>query len=68
MGAAVSRAVEDDENFNRNDGPVVNIASAKTEVPAWKRPPQIQLSMGNLSLSDEVLADRSGGQAEERNQ
>ena len=30
----------------------------KTAKPAWKKPPQTRFSLGNLSLSDEVLSDR----------
>ena len=29
-----------------------------TATPAWKKPPQVRLSLGSLSLSDEILADR----------
>ena len=32
--------------------------ASEVEIPAWKTPPQFQLSLGNLSLSDEILADR----------
>ena len=42
----------------RNGRPVADIVPVKTETPAWKMPPQIRLSLGSLSLSDEILADR----------
>lgn len=29
-------------------------------IPAWKKPPAVQLSLGSLRLSDEILADRNG--------
>jgi hypothetical protein len=27
-------------------------------LPAWKKPPQARLVLGNLSLGDEILAER----------
>jgi hypothetical protein len=30
----------------------------KEVMPAWKKPPQTRLSLGSLSLADEILADR----------
>ncbi len=30
----------------------------KAAVPAWKKPPLARLSLGGLSLGDEILADR----------
>jgi hypothetical protein len=32
--------------------------SPQAPAPSWKNQPQIRLSLGNLNLSDEVLADR----------
>lgn len=46
-------AVEDGEA-------VADIIAVKAAVPAWKKPPQIQISLDSLSLSDEILADRDG--------
>jgi hypothetical protein len=42
---------------------VEDIVPVKAAMPAWKKPPLTRLSLGSLSLSDEVLADRdeSGG-------
>lgn len=53
-------AVEEGETVRvyRNGRPVADIVPVKTETPAWKMPPQIRLSLGSLSLSDEILADR----------
>ena len=53
-------AVEDGETVRvyRNGRPVADIVPVKTAVPAWKKPPQVRLSLGSLSLSDEILADR----------
>jgi prevent-host-death family protein len=53
-------AVEDGETVRvyRNGRPVADIVPVKAAVPAWKQPPQVRLSLGNLSLSDEILADR----------
>lgn len=42
----------------RNGRPVADIVPLNAAIPAWKKPPQIRLSLGNLSLGDEVLADR----------
>jgi antitoxin (DNA-binding transcriptional repressor) of toxin-antitoxin stability system len=42
----------------RNGRPVADIVPVKSATPAWKKPPQIRLSLGTLSLSDEILADR----------
>ena len=42
----------------RNGRPVADIVPVKAAMPAWKKPPRTQLSLGSLSLSDEVLADR----------
>jgi hypothetical protein len=38
--------------------PVANIVPVRAAVPAWKKPSQTRLSLGSLSLSEEVLADR----------
>ncbi|HEY0511537.1 MAG TPA: type II toxin-antitoxin system Phd/YefM family antitoxin [Thermoanaerobaculia bacterium] len=53
-------AIEDGETVRvyRNGRPVADIVPIKAAVPAWKKPPQIRLSPGDLSLGDEVLADR----------
>jgi antitoxin (DNA-binding transcriptional repressor) of toxin-antitoxin stability system len=42
----------------RNGQPVADIVPVKATTPAWKKPPQVRLSLGSLSLGDEVLADR----------
>jgi len=42
----------------RNGRPVADIVPVKEATPAWKKPPQTRLSLGSLSLSDEILADR----------
>jgi antitoxin (DNA-binding transcriptional repressor) of toxin-antitoxin stability system len=42
----------------RNGRPVADIVPIKAAMPAWKKPPQIRLVLGSLSLGDEVLADR----------
>jgi prevent-host-death family protein len=42
----------------RNGRPVADIVPIKAAVPAWKKPPQTRLSLGDLNLSDEILADR----------
>ncbi len=41
-----------------NGRPVADIVPVKAAMPAWKKPPLTRLSLGGLSLSDEVLADR----------
>jgi prevent-host-death family protein len=53
-------AVEEGETVRvyRNGRPIADIVPVKMAIPAWKKPPQIRLSLGSLSLSDEVLADR----------
>jgi prevent-host-death family protein len=53
-------AVEEGETVRvyRNGRPVADIVPVKSATPAWKKPPQIRLSLGTLSLSDEILADR----------
>jgi prevent-host-death family protein len=53
-------AVEKGETIRvyRNGLPVADIVPIKAATPAWKRPPQVQLSLGSLSLGDEVLVDR----------
>lgn len=53
-------AVEEGETVRvyRNGRPVADIVPVRTETPAWKTPPRIRLSLGSLSLGDEVLADR----------
>jgi prevent-host-death family protein len=53
-------AVENGETVRvyRNGRPVADIVPVKAEVPAWKKPPQIRLSLKGLSLGDEILADR----------
>lgn len=53
-------AVEEGETIRvyRNSRPIADIVPVKTATPAWKKPPQARLSLGSLSLSDEVLADR----------
>lgn len=55
-------AIEDSEAVRvyRNGRPVGDIVPDKEAVPAWKKPPQIRLSLGSLSLGDEVVADRTG--------
>ena len=53
-------AVEEGETVRvyRNGRPVADIVPVKAATPSWKNPPQIRLSLGSLSLSDEILADR----------
>jgi prevent-host-death family protein len=53
-------AVEKGETIrvHRNGRPVADIVPIKAEKPAWKKPPQIRLSLDGLSLGYEVLADR----------
>jgi prevent-host-death family protein len=53
-------AVEEGETVRvyRNGRPVADIVPIKTGMPAWKKPPRTRLSLGSLSLSDEVVADR----------
>jgi prevent-host-death family protein len=53
-------AVEEGETVRvyRNGRPVADIVPVKTAMPAWKKSPQTRLSLGGLSLSDEVVADR----------
>ena len=53
-------AVENGETIRvyRKGRPVADIVPIKAALPAWKKPPQIRLSLGSLSLGDEVLADR----------
>lgn len=53
-------AVEEGETVRvyRNGRPVADIIPIKTAMPAWKKPPRTRLSLGSLSLSEEVLADR----------
>ena len=53
-------AVESGETVRvyRNGRPVADIVPVKGATPAWKKPPQTQLSLTGLSLSDEILADR----------
>lgn len=53
-------AVEDGETVRvyRRDRPIADIVPVKSVMPAWKKPPLIRLSLGSLSLGDEVLADR----------
>jgi prevent-host-death family protein len=52
-------AVEEGETVRvyRNGRPVADIVPVKAAMPAWK-PPRVRLSLGSLSLGDEVLADR----------
>jgi hypothetical protein len=45
----------------RNGRPVADIVPVKAAMPAWKKPPRTRLSLGSLSLGDEVLADRNEG-------
>lgn len=53
-------AVEDGETVRvyRNGRPIADIVPVTKAMPAWKKPPQTRLSLGTLSLGDEVLADR----------
>ncbi len=53
-------AVEDGETVRayRNGRALADIVPVKAAMPAWKKPPQTRLSLGHLSLGDEVLADR----------
>lgn len=51
-------AVEDGGTVHCHGRPVADIVSLKAVIPTWKKPPKIRLSLGNLSLGDEVLADR----------
>jgi prevent-host-death family protein len=54
-------AVEDGETVRvyRNGRPVADIVPVRAAMPAWKKPPQIRLSLGSLNLGDEILADRN---------
>jgi hypothetical protein len=61
VGAAVKGTVEDG-TVHRNGQPV-----AETATPVWKKPPQIRLSLGSLSLGDEILADRGSDPTAETN-
>jgi len=56
-------AVEEGETVRvyRNGWPVADIVPVKAAMPAWKQPPRTRLSLGSLSLSDEVVADRGEG-------
>jgi len=38
--------------------PIADSVPTKAATPAWKKPPQIRLSLDHLSLGDEILADR----------
>ncbi len=60
--AKIFDAVEKGETIRvyRNGRPIADIAPVKSLMPAWKKPPLIRLSLGGLSLCDEVLADRRG--------
>ena len=60
-------AIEDGETVHRNGRPVADIFPVKAVIPAWKKPPQVRLSLGSLSLSDEVLADRGSDSTKETN-
>ena len=53
-------AVEGGETVRvyRNGRPVADIVPVKASMPAWKKPPRARLSLGGLSLGDEILADR----------
>ncbi|MES1240436.1 MAG: type II toxin-antitoxin system prevent-host-death family antitoxin [Acidobacteriota bacterium] len=53
-------AVESGETVRvyRNGRPVADIVPVRAAMPAWKKPPQARLSLGDLSLGDEILADR----------
>ena len=53
-------AVEDGETVRvyRNGRPVADIVPVKAAMPARKKPPQTRLSLGSLSLGDEILVDR----------
>lgn len=53
-------AVEEGETVRvyRNGRPVADIVPIKSATPAWKKPPRTRLSLGSLSLSEEILADR----------
>jgi prevent-host-death family protein len=42
----------------RNGRPVADIVPVKAALPAWKKPPQTRLFLGDLCLGDEILADR----------
>jgi prevent-host-death family protein len=53
-------AVEEGETVRvyRDGRPVADIVPVKPPMPAWKKPPRARLSLGSLSLGDEILADR----------
>ncbi|MFL6290388.1 MAG: type II toxin-antitoxin system Phd/YefM family antitoxin, partial [Thermoanaerobaculia bacterium] len=53
-------AVEGGETVRvyRNGRPVADIVPVKAAIPAWKKPPQTRLTLGSLSLGNEILADR----------
>ena len=54
-------AVEEGETVRvyRTGRPVADIVPVRAAIPAWKKPPAVRLSLGSLSLSDEILADRN---------
>jgi antitoxin (DNA-binding transcriptional repressor) of toxin-antitoxin stability system len=43
---------------DQNGRPMADMVPVKDTTPAWKNPPQIRLSLGDLRLADEILADR----------
>lgn len=53
-------AVEEGETVRvyRTGRSVADIVPVKAVMPAWKKPPEARLSLGSLSLGDEILADR----------
>ncbi len=53
-------AVEHGETVRvyRDGLPIADIVPVRSEVPAWKKPPQARLWLTGLSLSAEILADR----------
>jgi len=44
--------------FHLRDPDLNGLQFYRASAPAWKKPPQDRLSLGNLSLGDEVLTDR----------
>lgn len=45
----------------RNGRPIADIVPVTSRTPAWKNPPDVQLSLAGLRLSREILADREEG-------
>lgn len=48
------------DRVDRN-GPIAGIVPVSPESPDWKKPPLARLSLAELRLGDEVVADRDAG-------